>query len=84
MSDFSLGDLRKIVRIEREMDDGLRPFVVDGSGNRWAVNPELMSLLQLRSGQRVSAPIIHAILEGRRAIYERELAKAADAETPPA
>lgn len=81
---FSLQELRLIAQEERKMDEGTQPYVVDSSGSRWSVHSEVMTLLHLKNGQRVPPVIIRAILEGHLAICNREIAKAADAKTPPA
>lgn len=79
MIDLTFNDLKALAKAEREMDAGTSPFVVDSEGQRWSVDPEIMTLLDLVSGQRVPAAVIRAILQGHIAICERERELAAKA-----
>lgn len=55
MSGFSIEDLRLLAAAERQMDAGEVPWVrVEGASTRVMVSPELMELLDLRTGQTVS------------------------------
>lgn len=60
--EFDQDMIRKLAKLERQMDDGEIPFVVVG-GNRASVPDDVMDDLELQSGQSVSDLIYIGILE---------------------
>lgn len=66
MRAFTLEEYRMLAVVEREMDNGKQPHVVN-KGDRWAVSRDIMDELCLVSGQGVSDCLITKILEARMA-----------------
>lgn len=69
-------EIGMIAALERQMDDGTQPYVVN-DGNRWAFSSSLMDKVGLVSGQTVSNGLLVAIMEAR--IAELQDLIAADA-----
>lgn len=61
-NDFTTDDIRALADMERKMDRGEQPYVMNGGG-RWAVPADTMAQLGLETGQTVSDFLITKILE---------------------
>lgn len=73
--EFSLGDLRLLAAAERQMDANEVPWVrVEGVNGRCMVRPEVMQLLELRSGQTVSSTLLGEIIKLNLKVIEDQLA----------
>ncbi len=55
-------DIKALAQLERDMDKGIQPFVVN-HGSRWAFSGEIMARFGLETGQTVSEDILRAILQ---------------------
>ena len=71
---LTIEDIRKLAEQERKMASGEQPHVLDKDRTRWAVSPEIMEELGLKSGQSVSGAIITAILEANIASIQARIA----------
>ena len=80
---FTIEDIRMLAEMERKMDSGEQPYVLDSDRNRWAVIPEIMDELGLESGQSVNGAIITAILEAIIASIQAHIAVDAAAKATP-
>ncbi len=78
---FTIEDIRMLAEMERKMDSGEHPHVLDKDRNRWPVSPEIMEELGLVSGQTVNGTIITAILEANIASIQARIAVDAAAKT---
>lgn len=62
MKDLTTEEVRMLADMERKMDRGEQPYVMN-RGGRWAVPADTMEQLGLESGQTVSDFLITKILE---------------------
>ena len=70
---FTVEEVRMLADVERRMDVGEQPYVVNTSG-RLAVSPEVMSELGLVSGQSASPTLCLAIVTASLASMEATIA----------
>ena len=69
---LKIDEVRMLAEVERGMDSGEILFVVS-EGNRMAVEPEIMKILGLVSGQTVSRMMALSIMETRLERLQEEI-----------
>jgi len=60
--DFSTEQIAMLAQVERDMDSGKTPFVVE-NGQRYAFLQEVLDEFKIQSGQTVTAVILLALME---------------------
>lgn len=71
---FTDEQIKALAKIEREMDNGNIPHVVN-KGMRWATNPDVMKHFDLVSGQNVCGTVIQAILDFNLTRLQKNIAE---------
>lgn len=56
-----------LAELDRKMDAGEQSFVLDDRGARWAFPCEVLGTFGVVSGQRVSSPVMLALMEAHLA-----------------
>lgn len=66
--------VRTMAQIDRDMDSGVQPYVVDRAGNRAAFPAEVLHECGCKSGQSVSDTVMLALLEVAIAHVQAQIA----------
>ena len=71
---LTMKEIQDLAQLERDMDSGKQAFVLDGQGNKWAFDNDVIKECNIQSGQQISDGLLSQVMQVNLAKIQAKIA----------
>ena len=71
---LTMKEIQDLAQLERDMEAGKQAFVLDGKGNKWAFDNDVIKECNIQSGQMISDGLLTQVMQVNIANLQTKLA----------